>query len=710
LGNGPGLSVGARTPWHTATRLRDTVRAGGHEPALVLRYAEAELAIGHASHARELLARYPIADSNLDVPTRELRAAIAYELGEFPVAADQFVLLADAASGRDRGVYAARAAGAFERAGRKAEARAFYLLASSQLPQVAHWLSWRRSRVAADPATALLLLDSVPLAGASLVAAWKPEVLLRLGDVAGAIAGFTAAGRWCRAGEVALAARDTAAGRRFFYQALTVSDTMEVVRALHEVLVALPPRGPAELLAVARAARNRDARQAETFARRAVRGGDSSAAALLVWGGALLDLRDTATALRVLARGASAAGADAAPAAYLRARLLSRRSPPSARAAFLAFATRFPDDALAPEAVFLATTLGDPTGTDTLLAMIVARWPRDLWASEARFHLATRVLSRNDTAGAVAFYRAELALAGPRASAARLALARLSEAVGDSADARAALLALARDDSLGYYGAAARAAARLPDPVLVPVSAHEPAPWVQAAMVQLDLLEAASLDEEAQTLVGYLVTRPDTPPADLLDLGEALIQRNRVAPGIALGWRAARALTLNNPRVLRVIYPWPGRELIAGEAEKFGLDQYLLAGLIRQESGFEAHVVSRAGATGMMQLMPGTAKLMAHRLGVPWSDPMVTVADANVHLGAAHLAGLLRGYEGDVIPALAAYNAGGRPVDRWMRAHGPLDPFLFVERIPYAETRGYVRAVLRNQALYRLLYPPIPPG
>jgi len=119
-------------------------------------------------------------------------------------------------------------------------------------------------------------------------------------------------------------------------------------------------------------------------------------------------------------------------------------------------------------------------------------------------------------------------------------------------------------------------------------------------------------------------------------------------------------------------------------------------------------VVSRAGATGMMQLMPGTARLMAHQLGVMWSDPMVTIPDANVHLGAAHFAGLLRGYDGDVIPAIAAYNAGGRPVDRWIRAHGPLDPFLFVERIPYAETRGYVRAVLRNQMLYHLLYPSAP--
>jgi soluble lytic murein transglycosylase len=508
---------------------------------------------------------------------------------------------------------------------------------------------------------------------------------------------------------VALSVGDTAAARRYVYAGLALADTMEAVRALRVALTTMPPRNSAEMLLVAHAARIRDPRHGEAFARRAVRSGDSSAAALSVWASALLDLHDTVTALRVLARAASQDGKDAGAAAYLRARLIVRRSPPPvARAAYLAVSARFPDDPAAPEVAYLATTIGEGAGTDSILQAIVARWPHDPWASEARFRLASRYLSRADTAAALLCYQAEVTLPGARASAARLALARLSDAAGDTAQAHSVLVAMAREDSLGYYGTAARLAAGLPEPVLAPATAAPQAPWVQGAMQQLDLLEAAGLDEEAQSLVTYTVTRPDTPPAEQLDLAEGLIQRGRVSLGIALGRRAGRALGLNNPRVLRTIYPWPGRDLIAEEAGKFGLDPYLLAGLIRQESEFEPRVVSRAGATGMMQLMPGTARLMAHQLGVMWSDPMVTIPDANVHLGAAHFAGLLRGYDGDVIPAIAAYNAGGRPVDRWIRAHGPLDPFLFVERIPYAETRGYVRAVLRNQMLYHLLYPSAP--
>ena len=68
---------------------------------------------------------------------------------------------------------------------------------------------------------------------------------------------------------------------------------------------------------------------------------------------------------------------------------------------------------------------------------------------------------------------------------------------------------------------------------------------------------------------------------------------------------------------------------------------------------------------------------------------------------------LLRRYRGAVVPALAAYNAGGRPADRWARLPDARDPFWFVEGITYPETRGYVRSVVRNRAVYEALYPPV---
>jgi soluble lytic murein transglycosylase len=76
----------------------------------------------------------------------------------------------------------------------------------------------------------------------------------------------------------------------------------------------------------------------------------------------------------------------------------------------------------------------------------------------------------------------------------------------------------------------------------------------------------------------------------------------------------------------------------------------------------------------------------------------------NLHLGASHLAALLRRFKGRVEVAVAAYNAGATPVTRWLKRPGAEDPDQFIEQIPYPETRAYVRAVLRNRGLYRALY------
>jgi soluble lytic murein transglycosylase len=222
---------------------------------------------------------------------------------------------------------------------------------------------------------------------------------------------------------------------------------------------------------------------------------------------------------------------------------------------------------------------------------------------------------------------------------------------------------------------------------------------------QVNFLRAAGFGEEEDALVGTVVAQPPGSPHEWLDVAEGLTQLGRTADAVRLGWRAASALTLNDPRVIRVIFPWPLRDAIEAEAREFGVDPYLLAGLIRQESAFRVKVVSRAGAQGLMQLMPPTAQDVARRLGVEWDRSLLHVADANLHLGASHFAGLLKRYDGAVIPALAAYNAGGTAVRRWLRFPEARDRALFVERVPYRETRGYLRTVLRNRALYRALYP-----
>jgi soluble lytic murein transglycosylase len=157
-------------------------------------------------------------------------------------------------------------------------------------------------------------------------------------------------------------------------------------------------------------------------------------------------------------------------------------------------------------------------------------------------------------------------------------------------------------------------------------------------------------------------------------------------------------------RVLEAIFPWPHRVAVEAEAQEFGVDPLLLAALVRQESEFNPEARSTAGARGLAQLLPSTAAATARALGVTFDPAWITVPDLNLHLGAAHLAHLLRRFDGRVDAAVAAYDAGAPPVTRWLARSDSADSDQFIELIPYDETRGYARAVLRNWIIYRALY------
>jgi soluble lytic murein transglycosylase len=196
------------------------------------------------------------------------------------------------------------------------------------------------------------------------------------------------------------------------------------------------------------------------------------------------------------------------------------------------------------------------------------------------------------------------------------------------------------------------------------------------------------------------------PPAELealLGWSEGLAARGWGPAGVRLAWLAA-VRSPNDPRVLRAIFPWPNRSAVEAEAKEFGVDPLLLVAIVRQESTFDPQALSPAGARGLAQLLPGTAAFTARGLDVSFDTEWITVPDLNLHLGAAHLAELLRRYDGRIEPAVAAYNAGTRPVQRWLNRPGAEDPDRFIESIPYQETRGYVRSVLRNRDLYRAMY------
>jgi soluble lytic murein transglycosylase len=147
---------------------------------------------------------------------------------------------------------------------------------------------------------------------------------------------------------------------------------------------------------------------------------------------------------------------------------------------------------------------------------------------------------------------------------------------------------------------------------------------------------------------------------------------------------------------------WQTIQRMAKEQE---LDPYLVLALIRQESLFDARARSPAFALGLMQLLPSTAARVAGRSGMPApSNEKLFDPEVNLKLGTQYLKDLLQRYSNNWFKAIAAYNAGETAVDRWEKEIITDDIEEFVERIPYLETRGYVKLVLRNHRIYKKLY------
>jgi soluble lytic murein transglycosylase len=152
----------------------------------------------------------------------------------------------------------------------------------------------------------------------------------------------------------------------------------------------------------------------------------------------------------------------------------------------------------------------------------------------------------------------------------------------------------------------------------------------------------------------------------------------------------------------QILFPEPWWDTIKAESAKNGLDPYLVASLIRQESEFKPDVISYANAYGLMQLEPNVGRSLARQEGISgFQTYQLLNPEINIRLGTKYLRQMLDHFGGVQEYALAAYNAGDSRVIDWQAA-GPyrgLDEF--VESIPFTQTRDYVQAILRNEEIYR---------
>jgi len=697
-------------PWHAAESLiATTARSANPSVALVLASARAELAAHRYDRGLALLVGQPWIGDSADGAGLALLADAELHVGRPLAAALHFTAARAHVSGPRAALLAVRAAHAFEEGGAADSAALYYAAARrAGLNSIDAWLRVREAEVTRDTAVASVLLAGVPWQAAREAPRARARSLLAAGDSAGAQAAFAAAGALLEGGRLAIARRDTAGARLLLYGLLAANpESDDAAQAVPLVRASVPPHAAAERVALAHALRTHGAApDALSEVERAVSAGDSSPATLL-FAGELLALahRDREAERTYLA---AARDSGLRPlATYRRARVLVRLGDAGAIEALAGFAETYPADTAAPTALYLAGDLcadrGDSAGADRWYGAVIRRYPADARSSLARFRLALRAARGGNLDSAAALYRTEVDSNGPSRMGARFWLGRIAATRGDSAGVRTIWLALAREDSIGYYGLRARALLGLPPLAFAGAAGPDTAAAAAPGLARIDTLLLAGLDTAADAEVRAVTAHPPETVDALLAWSEGLADRGWGTMAVRLGWQAA-ARRPADVRVLRAIFPWPDRRLVEEEAAEFSVDPLLLVAIVRQESVFDREALSRAGARGLAQLLPGTAAQTARGLDVSLSPEWITVPDLNLHLGAAHLAALLRRFPGRVDAAIAAYNAGVSPVARWLARPGADDPDQFVELIPYQETRGYVRTVMRNWELYRALY------
>jgi soluble lytic murein transglycosylase len=157
---------------------------------------------------------------------------------------------------------------------------------------------------------------------------------------------------------------------------------------------------------------------------------------------------------------------------------------------------------------------------------------------------------------------------------------------------------------------------------------------------------------------------------------------------------------------MKLLYPLYFNDLIAQAGQKNGVDPFLIQSLMREESYFNEFAISGSNARGLMQLLPSTAKDVAGWESVPFQTSDLFIPAMNIRLGSRYLGFLHQQFHGNPMPSVGAYNGGPGAMKRWVQGSSCFqsDPDLFVEKIPYEQSRDYIKKVFASYWNYTRLY------
>ncbi|HKW13971.1 MAG TPA: lytic transglycosylase domain-containing protein [Candidatus Krumholzibacteria bacterium] len=417
-----------------------------------------------------------------------------------------------------------------------------------------------------------------------------------------------------------------------------------------------------------------------------------------------------------------------------------------AAATYEGFAGAFPNDNLAAEALYTAASLYEQlkrdTDRDRVLDQLRHAYPSTFHGWAASMARARDLDASGDHDDAAAIFDQWLVRSRRTDEAALFYSSRLHLHAGDLTGSDALLTELRAVNPYSFYAC--------PD-LLAPAMANGDARGAQPVSLRAFMTEAAQRRDTAFRRVRAEV-EADNPDRAASAEAAASIERARFF--LAVGFRdwaeseldVARRLSAADPvqslelarifddsampwRSVRLYersragIPWSKRKdseddfrylthpvpypvQVVGASGREGIAPYVLYGMMREESCFDSDVVSRAGAVGLMQLMPDTARRIAKHVdldeqaGDRLGDPVV-----NVSIGSWYAADLLRAGKGSVVWMLAAYNAGPAAANQWIRPGADGDTAIeAVESIDYKETRGYVKRVVESANVYHALY------
>jgi soluble lytic murein transglycosylase len=396
---------------------------------------------------------------------------------------------------------------------------------------------------------------------------------------------------------------------------------------------------------------------------------------------------------------------------------------------------RFPTHRLADDARFRAALVvfdqGDEARYLAMLASLPDAYPDGDMRGEALFRVALTQLGKRDLGEARSALDRLLALgiedrAWGSAGRAAYFRARVSQLGGDLEDAKARYAAIVSEQPFAFYmllayarlgaldDAAARGAAQSavarepPGPFLTAVHPELATPTFErfARLLEVGEIDAARHEAAAGGLLA------DGADAEVLWTAAWLYDRAG-APELGHSFARSRLVDYRGhwpagrwKLAWQVAFPRPWDGVVHTESATAGIPSPLTWAIMREESAFNPDARSMANAVGLMQLLTGTARLMARGTQLPADEESLHRPEVSIALGTRLLGSLRASFAGNPALAIAAYNSGSGAVRRWLAERGGDDFDLFVERIPFDETRNYLKRVLSSEAAYAYLYAP----